>query len=85
MNRLRQFSFILVAFFLWAALTYFFWQVGNLPIGVRIISPIVFAFAILGVWMVIRPTGTVGLRSTSDIERMIGDGIPAVLEFYSEY
>ena len=85
MNRLRQFSFILVAFFLWAALTYFFWQVGNLPIAVRIISPIVFATAILGVWLVIRPTGTVGLLTTGDIERMIGDGIPAVLEFYSEY
>jgi hypothetical protein len=80
-----RYTFLLVAFVIELMALIVAWRLIRGSMWLRVGIPLVVAIALIVVWLVIRPTTSADATSAADAKRLIGDGTPTVLEFYSEY
>jgi hypothetical protein len=85
MSFFNQFSFVLIASALLIALGAALWNVRRLPLVLRIGTWLIALIALVGFWLIMRPTDTPAISALADVEARLGNGTPAVIELYSEY
>ncbi len=85
MSFFNQFSFVLTSGVLLFVLGAALWNARKLHFALRIGAWLVALIALVGFWLVMRPTDTPAIGSLADVEARLGNGTPVVLELYSEY
>jgi hypothetical protein len=82
---LGQYSFIVIGIAGVAVAAVIIWNRPQIPPLLKVLIIGATALAFLVLWLIVRPTDTIDLKSVADADRLIGHGKPAVLEFFSEY
>ncbi len=85
MSVFNQFSFLLMAGGLLLLAGLLLWRVRSLPLFARLGGWLVLLIAVVGFWLLMRPTATPEISGLADVEARLGNGTPVVLELYSEY
>jgi hypothetical protein len=78
-----NYSILFLGGALWLIVAAVLFRIPQLPLALRLGGAVVAALALIGIWLLIRPTDN--YTDDTDIERVVGNGKPTVLYFYSEY
>ena len=85
MKTLGQFSYLVAAVVIIIGLALVMLRAQQLPTWLRLGLPVAASLGALALWLSVRPTPTPDIKTTADVDRLIQNGKPTVLEFYSEY
>lgn len=85
MSFFNQFSFVILSGALLIAIGIALWNARKLAVLLRIGAWLIALGALIGFWLVMRPTDTPAIGALADVEARLGNGTPVVIELYSEY
>jgi hypothetical protein len=81
---LGLYSFAIFGALLWIGVGYFLLRQPNLPSWGRVAAWIAVGLGLFAVWLAVRPTATTGIQTVDDAAKVIGNGKPTVIEFFSD-
>jgi hypothetical protein len=85
MKTLGQFSFLVGALVIIIGLALIMLRAQQFPTWLRIGLPVAASLGALALWLSVRPTPTPDIKTMAHVDRLLQNGKPTVLEFYSEY
>ncbi|HLY26123.1 MAG TPA: hypothetical protein VKQ72_07275 [Aggregatilineales bacterium] len=81
---LGLYSFAIFGAVLWLAIGYVLLRRSNFPVWSRVAGWIAAGVVLFAIWIAVRPTATAGMQTLDDVTKVIGNGKPTVIEFFSD-
>ena len=81
---LGLYSFAIFGAMLWLIIGYILLRLRRFAALSRAAGWIATGIILVAVWLTIRPTATAGMETVDDTAKVIGNGKPTVIEFFSD-